>query len=829
MPATHLLAQREAGPSLLSTLSLAERSIASHLNNLAIRVNVPLNRTSPPGLIQANTVDPFKFSWKYGIPWVAFPFGMILLTFIFYFFHFVTDGVRQSSREARMNEEVYKTSYNSSPSTEYEMATIPTDKSTRKFFPRSGHLSESLDDESPSWDNRYVHMAVASFRYFFYRPAPQIRLRKGWRPIELPTLTTVTVALIACVLSALIIFLPQPLYWQSIAYGSPPVAIRSGMMAIALVPWIVALAMKANIISLATGIGHERLNVLHRWGGYLCLLLSLIHTIPFYLQKLWDPNGFAIYRTYFNTNGLYFFGTGIAALAPLGFLCIHSLPILRRKAYELFAIVHVPVAIAFIAMLFWHTKNALATYDYLYATIAIWLTALVARLWLLNWARPWRLSWLIGEDSTVTMLPENAVKVTIPTQMKWKPGQYVYLRMPGVAIFENHPFTISSLCSDDLPSEYGEEYKDLVLVFRPFGGFTKQLMDRALEKGPYHTYRAFVDGPYGGMKRKLAAFDKVILIAGGSGITAIVSHLLDLIKRMRDGKAITTSVHVIWAMKRPETLEWFKEELRICRECAPPEAVTCQFFITAAKRLQPRTYRMTAQTTQQHISTYFRDHINDAFQGIADKRASYVSKRNSAYIRDEADGDIDYEKALRDENEDTVSALPRAHVAAQDLLPSSTVPGGIRNFSHPLQSDSPTDEPEPDRNSGGRDLTLDIQTALDASVPGTFDPSALEQPDYFGFGFPSTPTEFQKNLMRFAFLPAATRTNDGWGTEYGRPDLPFMLREMGDEFGRRTCVFVCGPPEMRVAVSRTVAEMQRLVLGNNGIEEIFLHTENYAL
>src|SRR6201999_1576945 len=48
-----------------------------------------------------------------------------------------------------------------------------------------------------------------------------------------------------------------------------------------------------------------------------------------------------------------------------------------------------------------------------------------------------------------------------------------------------------------------------------------------------------------------------------------------------------------------------------------------------------------------------------------------------------------------------------------------------------------------------------------------------------GFGFDDTPTEFRKHIMRFAFLPAPQRgAPDGWSTEYGRPDLPFMLREM---------------------------------------------------
>ncbi|KAH0411614.1 putative FRE ferric reductase-like transmembrane component, partial [Aureobasidium melanogenum] len=101
----------------------------------------------------------------------------------------------------------------------------------------------------------------------------------------------------------------------------------------------------------------------------------------------------------------------------------------------------------------------------------------------------------------------------------------------------------------------------------------------------------------------------------------------------------------------------------------------------------------------------------------------------------------------------------------------------------------------------------------------------------FDFGFPSTPTEFQKNLMRFAFLPAAVKSRKtGWSTEYGRPDIPFMLREMSKEWtGRRTCVFVCGPPSMRVDVSNTVAELQRTVWNMPDRDEVYLHAENYAI
>lgn len=510
--------------------------------------------------------------------------------------------------------------------------------------------------------------------------------------------------------------------------------------------------------------------------------------------------------------------------------------------YELFVALHVPVAIVFLGMMFWHCNNYLTSWHYLLSTLGIWLLSYFMRLFYLNWTRPGQLSWLIGDEAAVTLMPENAIKITIPTRMRWRPGQYVYLRMPGISVFENHPFTIASLCSEDFPSEYGEGYRDMVLVFRPFGGFTKKVLQNALDHGPWHTYRAFVDGPYGGMQRRIEAFDDVVLIAGGSGITAIVSQLLSLIKKMRDGKAVTRKIHVIWALKRPETMEWFKEELRICREYAPPETVQCQFYITAAKRNLGGGL-VSAKTPTRPVSLYFHDKVNDAFQNIADHRLSGLSgvssKRHSALIRDEAQGDPEKESELRRENEDSITALPQAHMVPVNrghLAPPRSSYNSGRNSAESADSSNPDMIAPAPRGLAARrqerNLSLDINQAVSAGS-GAINPDIIHNPTEgaqgFDFGFPSTPTEFQKNLMRFAFLPAAVKKKDGWSTEYGRPDIPYLLKGLSKNFGRRTCVFVCGPPTMRISVSETIAQMQRSVWSDSGRDEIFLHAENYAL
>ncbi|KAL9113174.1 MAG: hypothetical protein Q9187_007664 [Circinaria calcarea] len=750
---------------------LEDASVLDPLQALVKRVNVTITRSSPADLIAASKQDPWLKAGKYSLGWVYFSIILLLITCTIRLYHMWTDKIRR----ALYKEEIAKSSKTSSPESDHEMVNLGTSNSTVRFFPRDGALPQESVVESSMSSIAPINNGIAMLRWLFYRPLPTLRYRK--REFSLPSPGVVVVVFAALVFVILYSLLPRPLYYATIRFGSPPLAIRAGMIAVAMMPWIVALSMKANMITLLTGIGHERLNVLHRWGGYLCLLLSLIHTVPFYVAPLWDQGALAVFKSYF-AGQFYVYGTGIAALVPLIFLCIHSLPFLRSYVYELFVFLHVPTSIVFLGMLFWHCHNYLTSWHYLWATCAIWLVSYCSRLFYLNWTNPWRNSWLIGEEAAITLLPENAVKVTIPTQMKWRPGQYVYLRMPGISIFENHPFTIASLCSNDFPSEYGEQYRDMILVFRPFGGFTRKVVNAALENGLEHTYRAFIDGPYGGMQREPAAFDTVILLAGGSGITAIVSQLLDLIKRMRDGRAVTKQVQVVWALKRPETMEWFKEELRICRQYAPPETVHCQFFITAAKRHDATVAQPDAP--QRPVSHLFHEKINDAFQGIA-------SKRNSALIRDAAAGDPEKEKELRRENEDEIAALPYAYPAPPKAAQKRQKP------------------------------TFKLQ------IPAP-DPSSN-----FDFGFPSTPTMLQKNLMRFAFLPSMATKKVGWRTEYGRPDIPFMLRGFQREFGKRTCVFVCGPPSMRLDVQRCVARMQRQVLNDSGIDEIFLHTENYAI
>lgn len=275
-------------------------------NELEKRINIPLNDTSPPGLIEAETQDPWSKSGKYALGWVYLCIILLMFASLLHIYHIWTD----KTRIALYKEDAAACAKIESPATDYELSVLSTDRSTNKFFPREGPLPEPAKMQTSVSSMWLVNNAIAFFRFVFYRPIPAIRLRKGWSPIIFPSLGAITLVSIALVFVVLYCFVPQPLYWQSIQFGSPPLAIRAGMIAVAMMPWIVGLSMKANIISFLTGIGHERLNVLHRWLAYVCLLLSLIHAIPFYVTPIWSDGGLGVFQSAFGNTGIYVYGTG---------------------------------------------------------------------------------------------------------------------------------------------------------------------------------------------------------------------------------------------------------------------------------------------------------------------------------------------------------------------------------------------------------------------------------------------------------------------------------------------------------------------------------------
>lgn len=127
------------------------------------------------------------------------------------------------------------------------------------------------------------------------------------------------------------------------------------------------------------------------------------------------------------------------------------------------------------------------------------------------------------------------------------PGQHYFLYQPcRLTGWENHPFT---LASHDRESPSPDQPERLALSFwvRPQGGWTSQLQrtcSRAEDNLVSTTL--LIEGPYGTAK-PLWDYHEVLLIAGGSGIAAVMPYLQDYMNRCEASQALqTTLVHFIW-------------------------------------------------------------------------------------------------------------------------------------------------------------------------------------------------------------------------------------------------------------------------------------------
>lgn len=141
---------------------------------------------------------------------------------------------------------------------------------------------------------------------------------------------------------------------------------------------------------------------------------------------------------------------------------------------------------------------------------------------------------LYGNHACITPVPDGAVRVKLNRSLKCKPGSHAFLWIPSLRFFETHPFTLVS----NEPVEF---------LIRPCDGFTSDLYKGA-QKEPGKLLRCSLDGAYGQVPT-FVDFDRVVLVAGGSGASFTFAIALDLVKKGAATDSMKT-IDFVWAVKR---------------------------------------------------------------------------------------------------------------------------------------------------------------------------------------------------------------------------------------------------------------------------------------
>ncbi|KAI0110858.1 ferric reductase NAD binding domain-containing protein [Nemania sp. FL0031] len=319
------------------------------------------------------------------------------------------------------------------------------------------------------------------------------------------------------------------------------IASRFGWMATGNLAFVVFLALKNTPLAVLTVYSYERLNSLHQIAGYTTLLYTILHA--------------AIYTHYFLSSGRVYILQEhvVTAGIVLGFAMFFTVfagLTLRKLKYELFYIIHLVLFVVIVVTLGLHRPS----FDHDKTLI---VTVLIGGLWfsdrLIRFARLAHNS--INNEASVFPLPNGGTRIVLKKPMvRARPGKHCYVWLPRIRTFETHPFTI-------VASEPME------LIINTYSGFTADLHSYA-SKNPGASLAVSVEGPYGTFPDPMD-YDKVVLVAGGSGATFTIALAADMVRRLSPDS--TKKIDFIWATRGRDNMAWFTQHLNnlITHECAP--------------------------------------------------------------------------------------------------------------------------------------------------------------------------------------------------------------------------------------------------------------------
>ncbi|KAF9765142.1 hypothetical protein IL306_002618 [Fusarium sp. DS 682] len=348
-------------------------------------------------------------------------------------------------------------------------------------------------------------------------------------------------------------------------------ASRTGWMAIANLLVVVLLSLKNTPVVMFMTSSYERLNIIHRIAGYTTLVFAIVHSCSYtavfgaqdFLKRLLAKEEI--------------FGmVAMGSFLVLGF----AGAVLRTWWYELFYYLHVAFWILAVIMTGFHQPEPSKKILYVIsASAGIWVLERIVRLVriIVNSA---------NNTVTLTPLPNGGTRVTLAkAPFGSSPGKHGFLWIPAVRAAETHPFTMVAT-------------NPLEFVVAAYDGFTRTLHKCAVEN-PGIRLKASVEGPYGNHP-DIKGYDKVMLIAGGSGASFTVGAALDILEKLNTDAEV--EIEFVWMIRKPTYVTWFADHIETLRR---DHRVSIKIYVTRASETEIVTQRQLSSRSYSSSSSTF--------------------------------------------------------------------------------------------------------------------------------------------------------------------------------------------------------------------------------
>lgn len=236
------------------------------------------------------------------------------------------------------------------------------------------------------------------------------------------------------------------------------------------------------------------------------------------------------------------------AVSAVLLIFLFSIGVVRRRWYELFAKLHLALAVLTVVAAWLHVASgsvfrppevyllaACCTYG---VAFAVWFKHIVYR----NYSYHTLFVPVKISEKSTSLNKVVKISLKLPRPCAFRPGQFVYVRMltlKNLAILQSHPFYVYSWDENGLVD---------LLVERK-SGFTKSLFDENALKVDGEAVRAMIEGPLG-KSVDLTPYKTIVLFATGIGIVAQLSHVRRwVMDHQSTFDPTTTGINLFWEVE----------------------------------------------------------------------------------------------------------------------------------------------------------------------------------------------------------------------------------------------------------------------------------------
>lgn len=311
----------------------------------------------------------------------------------------------------------------------------------------------------------------------------------------------------------------------------------TGQLAVFLVMFLLLPVARIPLWNFVFGTSFERMIKFHRWLGISLLPIIIIHLVKAVdrLDDIFSTEKFG------EVVPLYGF-IAFCALVSMSLLAIEPI---RRYLYELFYFSHRILGVVALVFMILHSPKFIGVA--LVVPIVLYVAGLLLR-WYSCLYNKYRASVSAHESSgTTTIMLEKCPK-TAKIASGMEPGSYFWVHIPAVSAVEWHPF--SAIVVPEATT-IGFCVKAQVKS----GAFTSKLQ-RLVQKEGVLSVR--LCGPYGNPTVNVNNYKTTILVAGGVGITPLLSLINQTMHlNGQSGGDKISQVHeliLVWSVRNTQDL-----------------------------------------------------------------------------------------------------------------------------------------------------------------------------------------------------------------------------------------------------------------------------------